>query len=135
MARTLVIIPAYNEAETISDVVDAIRRLGPAYSVVVVDDGSTDATAAIATRAGAEVIQLPYNLGIGGAMQTGYRYALRNDFDVAVQCDADGQHPVHQIPRLVARVLAGSADLVVGSRYVAASEYRPSFSRRIGKSL
>lgn len=135
MARTLVIIPAYNEAETVADVIAAIHRLGPAYNVVVVDDGSTDATAAVAKRAGAEVIQLPFNLGIGGAMQTGYRYALRNDYDVAVQCDADGQHPVHQIPRLVSRVLSGSADLIVGSRYVAASDYRPSFSRRVGKSL
>jgi hypothetical protein len=80
-------------------------------------------------------VALPFNLGIGGAMQTGYKFALRNGYDIAVQCDADGQHPADEIARLVARIEDGTADVVIGSRYVAKSEYRPSLSRRIGKSL
>ena len=134
--RVLVIIPAYNEAETIAGVVDAIHEHAPDYDVLVVDDGSTDDTAAVVARlAGVELLRLPYNLGIGGAMQAGYKYALRHGYDIAVQCDADGQHPVHQIAPLVAHVEAGHADLMIGSRYVADSGYTPSFSRRVGKSL
>lgn len=135
MSRVLVIIPAFNESETIADVVESVRTQTPGYDVLVVDDGSSDDTAAIARRAGANLIQLPYNMGIGSTVQTGYRYALQEGYDIAVQCDADGQHPVHQIKRIVAAVEEGKADLVIGSRYVADSDYRPSFSRRVGKSL
>ncbi|HRK33401.1 MAG TPA: glycosyltransferase family 2 protein [Candidatus Hydrogenedentes bacterium] len=135
MPRVLVIIPAYNEQETIGAVLDALHTHAPDYDVLVVDDGSRDATAAIVRARGVEVIRLPINLGIGGAMQTGYKYAWRNGYDVAVQCDADGQHPVDRIPALVERLLTGDADLVIGSRYVAQSDYTPSFYRRIGKSI
>lgn len=135
MPRVLVIIPAYNESETIAEVVQSVRTQTPGYEVVVIDDGSADDTAAIARRAGANLIRLPYNMGIGSAMQTGYRYALQEGYDIAVQCDADGQHPVHQIERLVTLVGEGKADLVIGSRYVADTDYHPSFSRRVGKSL
>jgi len=136
MARVLVIIPAYNEAESIGNVLEALRSRTPEYSVVVVDDGSTDNTAAVARQhEGVDLVRLPYSLGIGGAMQTGYKYAVRHAYDVAVQCDADGQHPVAQLRSLVERLAQGDADLVIGSRYVADTAYLPSFTRRVGKSI
>lgn len=136
MQRVLVIIPAYNEAATIADVIAALRTHAPSADVLVVDDGSADATAAIvAGIPGVYLLRLPFNLGIGGAMQTGFKYAYRNGYDIAVQCDADGQHPAESLLALVARVADGSADLVIGSRYVEDSGYRPSLLRRIGKSL
>lgn len=135
MPRVLVIVPAFNESATIAGVIAALRAHAPDADIVVVDDGSTDDTAAAVRAAGAPLLRLPFNLGIGGAMQTGYKYALRMDYDVAVQCDADGQHPVEDIPRLVAALDSTGADLIIGSRYVADSDYRPSLVRRIGKSL
>ncbi len=136
MPRVLVIIPAYNEEETIGDVIAALEDQKPEYDVLVIDDGSTDRTAQTVRSAGhARLVRLPYNLGIGGAMQTGFKYAKRYGYNVAVQCDADGQHPVEQIPSLVERLSKGDADLVIGSRYVADSNYAPSFSRRVGKSI
>ncbi len=94
MTRVLVIIPAYNESETIANVLATLREHTPDYDVVVVNDGSTDATAKIVEATpGADLLDLPYNLGIGSAMQTGYKYAHRRGYDIAVQCDADGQHP------------------------------------------
>ncbi len=136
MSRTLIIIPAYNEADTIADVIAALRQHAPECDILVIDDGSQDRTAAIVEASGAaDLVRMPMNLGIGAAMQTGYKYALRNGYDIAVQCDADGQHPAEQVRELVARVEAGAADLVIGSRYVADTGYVPSISRRIGKSL
>lgn len=136
MTRVLVIIPAYNEEATIAAVVNQIFAAAPEADIVVVDDGSSDETSQRVRADGrAALLTLPFNLGIGGAMQTGYRYALRNGYDIAVQCDADGQHPANEILRLVARIEDGSADVVIGSRYVADSSYTPSLSRRIGKSL
>ena len=135
MPRVLVIIPAYNEQESIGAVLVSLKEHAPNYDVVVIDDGSRDNTRSIARAAGAAVIRLPVNLGIGGAVQTGFKYAWRNGYDVAVQCDADGQHPVALIPDLVNRVLTGDADMVIGSRYVASTAYVPSFFRRLGKSI
>jgi hypothetical protein len=136
MPRVLVIVPAYNEAATVGAVLDALRQQTPDYDVLVVDDGSTDATAEVVRNAGtAALVSMPLNVGIGGAIQTGYKYALRRGYEVAVQCDADGQHPVEEIPRLVARLEDGTADVIIGSRYVADTDYRPSLSRRVGKSL
>ena len=134
--RVLVIVPAYNEAETIAGVVEQVHVVSADYDVVVVNDGSTDNTAAIARELdGCVLLDLPFNLGIGGAMQTGYKYALRRGYDVAVQCDADGQHPVDAIPYLVRRLREGAGDVVIGSRYVTDTEYTPSFGRRVGKSI
>lgn len=136
MARVLVIIPAYNEAETLEDVVDQLREHVPDYDVLVINDGSIDDTARIAASLdGVALVSLPYNLGIGAAMQAGYKYALRGGYDIAVQCDADGQHPVHQMAKLVAHVEAGDGDLIIGSRYVAQTDYSPTLSRRLGKSI
>lgn len=136
MSKVLVIIPAYNEAATIAGVLAELQTHAPDYDVVVVDDGSSDATAEIVQNTGGvRLLRLPFNLGIGGAMQTGYLHAHRNGYDIAVQCDADGQHPVERICDLVGRVEDGTADLIIGSRYVADSAYTPSFSRRVGKSF
>ncbi len=136
MKRTLVIIPAYNEEATIAQVIEAIRRDAPGYDVLVVDDGSTDETSRIVEETGGvALVRHPFNLGIGGTMQTGYKYAMRHGYDIAVQCDADGQHPPHRIPDLVRYVEDGAADLLIGSRYVADTAYAPSMTRRIGKSI
>lgn len=135
-SRVLVIIPAYNEADTIARVAAEIRQCVPDYDILVVDDGSKDGTASQAASVeGVRLLRLPHNLGIGGAMQTGYKYASRNGYGVAVQCDADGQHPPGQIRALVDRLQQGDADMVIGSRYVADSGYVPSVPRRVGKSI
>jgi glycosyltransferase involved in cell wall biosynthesis len=135
MAQVLIIIPAYNEAGSIGQVLDEIRAFMPTADLLVISDGSTDATAAIARERGAMVVELSQNLGIGGAMQTGYRYAACHGYRAAVQIDADGQHDVRELPPLLAAVLAGEVDLAVGSRYVADSGYQGALSRRIGSWL
>ncbi len=113
--RVLVIIPAWNEQDSVGPTIHEVRETNPDVDILVVDDGSTDRTAAAATEAGALVCTLPFNLGVGGAMRAGYRFALRNGYDVAVQIDADGQHD----PRYLSKLLAGldDADLVIGARF------------------
>ena len=134
--RVLIIIPALNEEATIGAVLDTIHAENPGYDTLVVDDGSTDRTAAIVEARGDTIlVRMPFNVGIGGAMQTGYKYAQRHGYDIAIQCDADGQHPANEIQRLVEKMREGNLDLVIGSRYVADTGYQPSFSRRVGKSL
>jgi glycosyltransferase involved in cell wall biosynthesis len=127
------VVPAYNEAGAIGRVVAEIRELDPAIDVVVVDDASTDDTAAIARAQGATVLRLPFNVGIGGAVQTGFRYVRDEGYDVAVRLDGDGQHDASELPKLLAPLERGEADLVVGSRFVApGGAYRPPWARRIG---
>ena len=128
----IAIVPALNEAETVGRVIDEIRAFDPGFDIVVVDDGSTDRTAGIAADRGAHVLRLPFNLGIGGAVQTGYRFAFERGFDLAVQIDGDGQHDPAQLPAILEPVLTGAADLCVGSRFAGESPYRSSFARRIG---
>jgi glycosyltransferase involved in cell wall biosynthesis len=136
--RTLVFIPAWNEEASISGVIDDVREHIPAADVLVVDDGSADATAATARAAGALVAVLPFNQGLGAALQTGYLYALREGYDCCAHLDADGQHPADEVARLLAEVTADRADLVIGSRYrdpdaaAQSGDYKPTFSRRIG---
>jgi glycosyltransferase involved in cell wall biosynthesis len=133
MSRLVAIVPAWNESGAIAGVVDEIRSAVPDIEVVVVDDASTDATAEIAEQHGATVLRLPFNVGIGGAVQTGFRYALEAGYQRAIRLDGDGQHDASQIPRILAPIEAGSADLVIGSRFVNPSAaYRPPFARRIG---
>ena len=129
------VVPAYNEAGSIGAVVSEIRAADPGLEVIVVDDGSTDATAQLALRAGATVLTLPYNLGIGAAVQTGLQYACDNGFDLAVQIDGDGQHDAAELEALLAPVLGGEADIAVGTRFAGERRYRPSVARRIGIAL
>jgi glycosyltransferase involved in cell wall biosynthesis len=130
--KRIAIVPALNEEETVGRVIDEIRMFDPGFDIVVVDDGSTDRTAGVAADRGAHVLRLPFNLGIGGAMQTGYRFAFEHGYDVAVQIDGDGQHDPSQLPAILAPVLSGEADLCVGSRFAGDSAYRSSFVRRVG---
>jgi glycosyltransferase involved in cell wall biosynthesis len=131
----LAIVPAYNEAGAIAGTIADIRTHAPDFDVVVVDDGSTDRTAHVATAAGAHVIRLPFNLGIGGAMQTGYQYALDRGYDVAVQVDGDGQHDARHISDLLAHLRSRpDMNMVTGSRFLSrdGSGYRSSAYRRLG---
>src|SRR5689334_16564352 len=113
--RRLVVVPAFNEGESVRKVVLGLRRALPEFDVLVIDDGSTDDTVR-QVPAGTAIVTLPFNLGIGGAMQTGYRYAALHGYDVAVQVDGDGQHRPSEVRRLVRQLDASRSDLVVGSR-------------------
>ena len=132
-SRIVAVVPAFNEAGVIGRVVDEIRSADARIEVVVVDDASSDDTAEIARAHGATVVQLPFNVGIGGAVQTGFKYALEQEYDLAVRLDGDGQHDAREIPKLLEPVERGDADLVIGSRFVeAGGSYRPPFARRKG---
>jgi glycosyltransferase involved in cell wall biosynthesis len=127
------VVPAWNEAGAIGGVVDEILAFDSSIDVVVVDDSSTDDTADVARAHGATVLTLPFNVGIGGAVQTGFRYARDGGYEVAVRLDGDGQHDAAELGKLLAPVRAGQADLVVGSRFVDPNgTYRPPFARRMG---
>lgn len=127
--RTLVVVPALNEEGTVAEVVSAVRRDLPGAEVLVVDDHSTDATSARAAAAGATVARLPFTLGVGGAVRTGYTYAVRAGYDVVVQVDADGQHDTRHLPELVAALREG-ADVVVGARFAGGDPYAVGRARR-----
>jgi glycosyltransferase involved in cell wall biosynthesis len=129
--RCLVIVPVFNESGSIRKVICRLKRAMPEYDVLVVDDGSTDDTVR-QVPGGIPVVSLPFNLGIGGAMQTGYRYAALHGYDVAVQVDGDGQHRPSEVRRLVEHLAGGEVDLVVGSRFLEETRYKQSFVRRIG---
>jgi glycosyltransferase involved in cell wall biosynthesis len=133
--KRLAIVPALNEEATVGRVIDEIRAFDAGFDIVVVDDGSTDRTAGLAADRGAHVVRLPFNLGIGGAVQTGYRFAFERGYDVAVQVDGDGQHDPSQLPAILAPVLAGDADVCVGSRFAGGAGYQSSFARRVGIKL
>jgi glycosyltransferase involved in cell wall biosynthesis len=131
--RRVAIVPALNEEATISGVIDELRAFDAGLDIVVVDDGSVDRTADVAAAKGARVLRLPFNLGIGGAVQTGFRYAFENGYDLAVRVDGDGQHDPSELARVIEPVLRGEADIAVGSRFAeGASGYRSSRTRRIG---
>ena len=133
--RRVAIVPAYNEEASIAGVVGELLAYDPGLRVVVVDDGSTDRTGELARAAGAKVISLPFNLGIGGAVQTGFRYAWEQGFDVAVRADGDGQHDPAELDAILRPVLADEADVAVGSRFIGGDGYRSSRSRRAGIRL
>lgn len=133
--RRIAIVPAFNEERNVGRVVDELRAFDAALAVVVISDGSADRTAEVAAEHGAYVVRLPFNLGIGGAVQTGFRYAWENGYDVVVRCDGDGQHIPSELPKVLGPVLAGEADIVVGTRFGSDDGYRSSATRRIGIRL
>ena len=120
--RTLIVMPAFNEVESVGDVVREVLTTLPGIAVLVVDDGSLDATSRAARAAGALVANLPFNLGVGGAMRVGFRYAIENDFDNVIQIDSDGQHDPQSVPSLLEAL--ETADLVLGARFAGEGEYR-----------
>jgi glycosyltransferase involved in cell wall biosynthesis len=131
--RLVAVVPAWNESGAIGGVVDEIRAFDARIDVVVVDDASSDDTASVARAHGATVLALPFNVGIGGAVQTGFRYARDEGYEVAVRLDGDGQHDASELGKLLGPIRAGDADFVVGSRFVdPGGTYRPPFARRVG---
>jgi len=135
-ARYIAVIPAYNESETLRGVIQSIRAEAPAFDIVVVDDGSTDRSAQIALRAGVGVLRHPFNLGIGGAVQSGFQYAQEHGYDYMVQIDGDGQHRADQLGVLIAAMADDPAvDMVCGSRFLTDSGYPAPISRRTGIHL
>ena len=130
--KCLLIIPAYNEAENIEKVVNSIVQDYPQYDYIVVNDGSKDDTEGICLKNGYQVLNLPINMGIGGAVQTGYCYARDNDYDIAVQIDGDGQHDVSFLAEMIRLIEERKADVVIGSRFVEKEGFQSSQMRRIG---
>ena len=130
--KTLIIIPAYNEGDNIEKVVDNLITNFPQYDYVIVNDGSRDHTKRVCSSRGYEVLNLPINMGIGGAVQTGYRYARDNDYDIAVQIDGDGQHDVGFLDKMIEYMGEQKADCVIGSRFVEKEGFQSSGLRRLG---
>ncbi len=128
----LVLIPAYNEDHSIAEVVEGVRGTLPETAIVVVDDGSLDGTAHQARQAGAEVLQLPHHLGLGGAVQTGYKFAFEHGFQRVVRVDGDGQHDAADIPALLTKMDEGDYDVVTGSRFLTRNGYSWQPIRRLG---
>lgn len=133
--NTLVIIPAFNEEERISAVIQGVRTFLPEADVVVVNDGSSDKTAEVSETAGALVVSHPFNLGVGTALQTGYKYAAKNGYDYLIQLDGDGQHDPSYLPKFLSALTDSDADLVIGSRFLGSEASPSSVARRVGTRL
>ena len=131
----LIIIPAYNEAESVGEVVKGVHQYLPEAGVLVIDDGSSDTTAEEAQKAGATVLRHPFNLGVGTALQTGYKYAVQNQFQYVIQLDGDGQHPTSFLPSFVSKLIETQADLIIGSRFLSQSNGRMPVVRHFGNVL
>jgi glycosyltransferase involved in cell wall biosynthesis len=129
--KTLIIIPAYNEAQSLGRLLRELKTEGP-WDLLVVNDGSTDDTEDVIRGSGVSWISLPINLGIGGAVQTGFRYARENSYEIAVQVDGDGQHDPRQINILIRPILQDQADAVIGSRFIQKTDFRSILHRRMG---
>ena len=132
MLRTLIIIPAYNEEGSIEKVVNNLIEKFPKYDYLVINDGSTDHTQSICNRNKYQVVNLAINMGIGGAVQTGYRYAWDNHYDIAVQIDGDGQHDVSYLEEMIRPIEEGQADIVIGSRFLEKEGFQSTRIRRVG---
>jgi glycosyltransferase involved in cell wall biosynthesis len=131
--RTLIIVPAFNEEKNIEALVTRMSEVSPLHvEVLVVNDHSTDGTAEVCRRLGVKMVDLPSNLGIGGAVQTGYKYAHRHRYDIAVQLDGDGQHPPEYLLALLQPIIDGQSDMVIGSRYIDKQGFQSSLIRRVG---
>ena len=133
--RVLVIIPAYNESENIENVIDHLCRQAPQYDYLIINDGSTDKTAKICQERHFQFLNLPINLGIGGAVQAGYIYAQRNGYDIAVQMDGDGQHDIAYLDRLLEPIVNGESDIAIGSRFLEKEGFQSSATRRLGINI
>ena len=132
LERILVIIPAYNEEDSIEKVIEDVRTNCPQMDILVVNDGSTDHTSDKAKVSGVVVLDLPFNLGIGGGMQTGYKYADEKGYDIAIQVDGDGQHDPREIPKLLHTLEEKKVDVAIGSRFITDLEYKATTMRRVG---
>ena len=133
--KILIIIPAYNEAENIVRVVKHMMEQAPQYDHLVVNDGSTDETLRLCRRENFHYLDLTINMGIGGAVQAGYIYARKHDYDIAVQMDGDGQHDIAFLDKMIAPILDHEADVVIGSRFLEKEGFQSSFSRRVGINI
>ncbi|MFI5296246.1 MAG: glycosyltransferase family 2 protein [Thermodesulfovibrionales bacterium] len=133
--KILVVVPAYNEENSIGGVIRDLTDNFPGGDILVVNDGSRDRTSETARKLGAKVIDLPYNLGIGGAMQIGFLHALRENYDAAVQFDGDGQHRADQIVKILVPWQSNGADLVVGSRFLSEGGFTSSIQRKLGSKI
>lgn len=135
--KTLLIIPAYNEEENILNTCNKIKEFSDELDFVVINDGSKDNTLKILQENNLEHINLINNLGIGGAVQTGYKYAYENDYDIAIQFDGDGQHDVNYVANICEPIINGQANMVIGTRYLdkSSSEFQSTFMRRFGSSI
>ena len=130
--KNLIIIPAYNEQECIKETIEMIKRDAPDFDYVVINDHSTDDTLTILKQNHINFVNLPANLGIGGAVQTGYLYAYENDYDTAVQVDADGQHDPKYLSMMLDTLKKENADMIIGSRFIENKGFQSTFARRIG---
>lgn len=133
--KVIILIPAFNEQNNILYVINSLTEMAPEYDYLVINDGSTDNTYDVCKKNNINVVNLPINLGIGGAMQTGYKYALRNGYDIAIQVDGDGQHNPTYLGTMVSLIESGQADLVVGSRFIEKQGFQSSITRRFGISI
>ena len=130
--KTLVIIPCYNEEENLERVVNDLRAAAPDVDYLIVDDCSTDGSAALCKKNGYHYLTLPINLGIGGGVQSGYLYAREHDYDITVQMDGDGQHDPAYLQMLIRPVAEGKLDMAIGSRFIEKEGFQTSFMRRLG---
>lgn len=130
--KSLIIIPAYNEEDNLVNVVENIRKTHPEIDYLIVNDGSTDNTERICKLNHFQFISLPINLGIGGAVQAGYRYALQNDYDIAIQMDGDGQHDPQYLDKLIEPIINSQANATIGSRFLKKEGFQSSGTRRLG---
>ncbi len=135
MHNLLVVIPAFNEEKNLPNVIAGIRKVLSEADILVVNDGSADATASVGRELGDVLVSHPWNMGYGVAIQTGYKYAFANNYEFLVQIDADGQHDPEDIPHLLEPLVADSCDFVLGSRFLAEGSYKPTLARRIGMKL
>ena len=132
MSKVLLIIPAYNEEESLRSLIEEIKAVCPEVDYLVVNDCSSDDTERLLEELGANYITLPCNMGIGGAVQSGYRYAAQNEYDIAIQIDGDGQHDVRFVKDMVKLIEDKQADVVIGSRFIDKEGFQSSQARRIG---
>lgn len=133
--KKLIIIPAYNEAENLPKLISGIKSMLPEFDYVIINDGSTDNTRTLCEQEGMNVVTLPINSGIGVAVQTGYKYALYNDYDIAIQIDGDGQHDVGYLKEIITPLEKEEADVVIGSRFIEYQGFQSSGARRMGIKL